>query len=105
MADRLGIPVGTLYDWNKKRTHYTILGEDAPPSGPLTEEEKEIWRLQRENRNLEDALAIQKKPSAFWETDRVYLRSSTGSCSDRYGTPDLCQRSAEALRCFKKRLL
>lgn len=76
VADRLGIPVGTLYDWNKKRSRYDILGEDAPSSGPLTEEEKEIRRLQRENRDLEDALAILKKPSAFWETDRVYLRSS-----------------------------
>lgn len=61
VADRLGIPVGTLYDWNKKRSRYDILGEDAPPSGPLTEEEKEIRRLQRENRELEDALAILKK--------------------------------------------
>ena len=61
VADRLGIPVGTLYDWNKKRSRYDILGEDAPPSGPLTEEEKEIRRLQRENRDLEDALAILKK--------------------------------------------
>ena len=73
VADRLGIPVGTLYDWNKKRSRYDILGDDAPPSGPLTEEDKEIRRLQRENRDLEDALAILKKPSAFWETDRVYL--------------------------------
>ncbi len=61
VADRLGIPVGTLYDWNKKRSRYDILGEDAPSSGPLTEEEKEIRRLQRENRDLEDALAILKK--------------------------------------------
>ncbi len=61
VADRLGIPVGTLYDWNKKRSRYDILGEDAPVSGPLTEEEKEIRRLQRENRDLEDALAILKK--------------------------------------------
>ena len=61
VADRLGIPVGTLYDWNKKRSRYDILVEDAPPSGPLTEEEKEIRRLQRENRDLEDALAILKK--------------------------------------------
>ena len=61
VADRLGIPVGTLYDWNKKRSRYDILGEDAPPSGPLTEEEKEIRRLQRENRDLEDALEILKK--------------------------------------------
>ena len=61
VADRLGIPVGTLYDWNKKRSRYDILGKDAPVSGPLTEEEKEIRRLQRENRDLEDALAILKK--------------------------------------------
>ena len=61
VADRLGIPVRTLYDWNKKRSRYNILGEDAPASGPLTEEEKEIRRLQRENRDLEDALAILKK--------------------------------------------
>ena len=61
VADRLGIPVRTLYDWNKKRSRYDILGEDAPASGPLTEEEKEIRRLQRENRDLEDALAILKK--------------------------------------------
>ena len=61
VADRLGIPDGTLYDWNKKRSRYDILGEDAPVSGPLTEEEKEIRRLQRENRDLEDALAILKK--------------------------------------------
>lgn len=61
VADRLGIPLGTLYDWNKKRSRYDILGEEAPPSGPLTEEEKEIRRLQRENRDLEDALTILKK--------------------------------------------
>ena len=61
VADRLGIPVGTLYDWNKTRARYNILGEDAPASGPLTEQEKEIRRLRRENRDLEDALEILTK--------------------------------------------
>ena len=30
IADYLGVPAGTLYDWNKKMHRSYILGEDAP---------------------------------------------------------------------------
>lgn len=61
VAMRLGIPVGTLYEWNKSRSRREILGEEASVSGPMTDAEKELRRLRRENRDLEDAITILKK--------------------------------------------
>lgn len=61
VANYLDIPVGTLYGWNKTMRRKDILGENALASGPLTAEEKEIARLNRENRDLKDALDILKK--------------------------------------------
>ena len=61
IADYLGVPVGTLYDWNKKRGRNQILGDGVPTNGPMTAEEKELARLKRENRDLKDALEILKK--------------------------------------------
>lgn len=61
IADYLGVPVGTLYDWHKKRNRYHILGDVAPSSGPMTAEEKELARIKRENRDLKDVLEILKK--------------------------------------------
>ena len=61
IADYLGVPVGTLYDWHKRRGKAKILGDDSHTSGPMTPEEKEIARLKRENRDLKDALDILKK--------------------------------------------
>jgi transposase len=61
VASYLGIPVGTLYDWHKRRGRSQILGDDSQVSGPMTPEEKEIARLKRENRDLKDALDILKK--------------------------------------------
>lgn len=61
IADYLGVPVGTLYDWNKKMHRSYILGEDVPTNSPMTAEEKELARLKRENRDLKDALEILKK--------------------------------------------
>ena len=61
IADYLGVPAGTLYDWNKKMHRSYILGEDVPANSPMTAEEKELARLKRENRDLKDALEILKK--------------------------------------------
>ena len=59
-ADHLGIPSGTLHNWVRKYRR-GLNGENADPRAPLSEQEKEINRLRRENRDLQDALAILKK--------------------------------------------
>ncbi len=60
IADYLGMPKDTLYGWIKTHRRKLRNGE-ANPSSPLTEEEKEIARLKRENRDLQDALEVLKK--------------------------------------------
>lgn len=60
VADYLGIPKETLYGWvkiHRRKLH----GIEASPTEPLTDAEKELARLRRENRDLQDALAILKK--------------------------------------------
>lgn len=59
-ADYLGMPKETLYGWIKTYRRKLRDGE-ATPAGPLTDTEKELARLRRENRDLQDALAILKK--------------------------------------------
>jgi len=61
VAEHLGVPKETLYDWSKKANREKIFGEEVPTSGPMTEAEKELIRLQRENRDLKDALEVLKK--------------------------------------------
>lgn len=61
VAEYLGIPKETLYDWSKKANREKILGEGVSSSGPMTDAEKELARLQRENRDLKDALEVLKK--------------------------------------------
>lgn len=59
-AEYLGMPRDTLYGWIK--THRRRLRDgEAAPCGNLTDAEKELARLHRENRDLQDALAVLKK--------------------------------------------
>ena len=59
-ADYLGMPKETLYGWIKAYRRKLRDGDEAP-AGPLTDTEKELARLRRENRDLQDALAVLKK--------------------------------------------
>ena len=58
-AEHLGIPKETLYGWVKKYRRQQQGNEML--SGPLTDDEKELARLRRENRDLQDALEVLKK--------------------------------------------
>lgn len=60
-AEHLGIPKETLYGWIKIRRRQAQGCEDTSSSTPMTETEKELARLRRENRDLQDALAVLKK--------------------------------------------
>lgn len=60
VADHLGMSKDTLYGWVKaarRKQH----GTDLPANSPMTDEEKELARLRRENRDLQDALEVLKK--------------------------------------------
>lgn len=59
-ADYLGVPRDTLYGWIKASRRKSQKG-NISPAAPLTDAEKEIARLRRENRDLQDALAVLKK--------------------------------------------
>ncbi len=59
-AEYLDMPKETLYGWVKAYRRKLRNGE-TPASAPMTEEEKEIARLRRENRDLQDALEVLKK--------------------------------------------
>lgn len=59
-AEYLGMPKETLYGWVKAYRRKLRDGE-AAPTGNLTDAEKELARLRRENRDLQDALAVLKK--------------------------------------------
>lgn len=59
-AEYLGMPKDTLYGWIKAHRRKIRDGE-AAPTGNLTDAEKELARLRRENRDLQDALAVLKK--------------------------------------------
>lgn len=59
-ADYLGMPKETLYGWVKLHRRKLRNGESVQ-TGPLTDSEKEIARLRRENRDLQDALEVLKK--------------------------------------------
>ena len=61
VASYLGVPKDTLYGWTKSDARAKLFGEDAPKTGPMTDAEKELARLQRENRDLKDALEVLKK--------------------------------------------
>lgn len=60
-AEHLGVPYHTLYGWVKEYRRKLRSGDAEPIKGNLTDEEKEIARLKRENRELQDALEILKK--------------------------------------------
>ena len=60
-AEYLGIPYHTLYGWVKEHRRKLRAGDGEPIKGNLTDEEKEILRLKKENRDLQDALEILKK--------------------------------------------
>lgn len=60
-AEHLGVPKDTLYGWIKAYRRKSRAGNGEPIKGNLTEEEKEINRLRRENKDLQDALEILKK--------------------------------------------
>lgn len=59
-ADYLGMPKETLYGWVKVYRR-KIRDGSAAPIGNLTDAEKELARLRRENRDLQDALEVLKK--------------------------------------------
>ena len=59
-AEYLGMPKETLYGWFKSYRRKLRNGE-ADSTAPLTDAEKELARLKRENRYLQDALEILKK--------------------------------------------
>ncbi|MBO4705195.1 MAG: transposase [Spirochaetaceae bacterium] len=59
-AEHLGMPKETLYGWVKAYRR-KLRGNEIAPSVPLTDEEKELARLRRENRDLQDALEVLKK--------------------------------------------
>ena len=59
-ADYLGMPKETLYGWVKLHRRKLRNGESVQ-TGSLTDSEKEIARLRRENRDLQDALEVLKK--------------------------------------------
>ena len=59
-AEYLGMPKETLYGWVKAYRRKLRDG-DASITGPMTDEEKELARLRRENRDLKDALEVLKK--------------------------------------------
>lgn len=61
VAKNLGVPKDTLYGWVKAHRRKLRAGEAEPIKGNLTDEEKEINRLKRENKDLQDALEILKK--------------------------------------------
>lgn len=58
VAKMLGVPKDTLYGCEERRK---IFGADSAVTGPMTDTEKELARLRRENRDLQDALEILKK--------------------------------------------
>ena len=59
-AEYLGMPKETLYGWVKAYRRKLRDGDTAI-TGPMTDEEKELARLRRENRDLKDALEVLKK--------------------------------------------
>ena len=61
VAKMLGVPKDTLYGWTKAEERRKIFGADSAVTGPMTDTEKELARLRRENRDLQDALEILKK--------------------------------------------
>ena len=66
-AEYLGVLYHTLYSWVKEYRRKLRSGDAEPIKDNLTDEEKEIARLKLENRELQDALELLKKSSAFWE--------------------------------------
>ncbi len=60
-AEYLDVPYHTLYGWVKEHRRKQRAGDSEPVKGNLTAEEKEILRLKKENRELQDALEILKK--------------------------------------------
>ena len=61
VAKMLGVPKDTLYGWTKAEERRKIFGADSAITGSMTDTEKELARLRRENRDLQDALEILKK--------------------------------------------
>ena len=60
-ADYLGMPKETLYGWVKIHRRKLQGSEDVSSTAPMTDSEKELARLRRENRDLQDALAVLNK--------------------------------------------
>lgn len=59
-AQYLAMPKETLYGWVKAYRRKQR-GIESAPASPMTDEEKELARLRRENRDLQDALEVLKK--------------------------------------------
>jgi len=59
-AEYLNVPSNTLYTWLKVYRR-KLQNPEANLKTPMTESEKELERLRRENRDLQDAIEILKK--------------------------------------------
>lgn len=59
-AEYLDMPKETLYGWVKAYSRKQR-GIDSKAASPMTDEEKELARLRRENRDLQDTLEVLKK--------------------------------------------
>ena len=67
VARELGIPRNNLYNWRSK---YREEAEEAfPGKGNLPKHEKELRRLERENRRLREERDILKKAVTFFSNE------------------------------------
>lgn len=60
-AEYLCVPKETLYGWVRAHRRKNRNGNASKMNGSMTDSEKEIARLKRENRDLQDALQVLKK--------------------------------------------
>ena len=74
-ASNLEISHQTLSRWQKELRDNEVI-ESRGSGNYASDEAKEIARLKRELRNIQDALDVLKKPSTFWENDGSHLSRS-----------------------------
>ena len=74
-AENLGISESALKAWKKAAKEHKGSVPTRGSGNYVSDEAKEIARLQRELRDTKDALEVLKKQSVFEETDRSSLHS------------------------------
>lgn len=104
VAENLGISVSALKAWIRAAIEHEGNVSTHGSRNYPSDEAKEITLLQRELRDIKDALEILKKPLVSWENDRGCLYCHSGIYY-RYGAasseaPCLCQRGTETSWCF-----